>query len=109
MFFLSDKGAVSKISNEFGIEFGIEGEVKAFQGFLFFESGPGETEVEFFGLSSFKFILDQKLEELHISKRGTLSLLKTKLQTLEKTSQMKRFKMGLELVFKVHEITSSLC
>jgi len=108
MFFPFDKGAVSEISNEFGIEFGVKGEVKAFEGFLFFERGPGETEVEFFGLSPFEFILNQKLKELHISQRGALSLLETKIQGLEESSEMKGFKLRLELMLKVHEITSSL-
>jgi hypothetical protein len=108
MFLLFDKGTVPKISNKFGIEFGVKGEVKTFEGFLFFERGPGETEVKFFGLSPFDFILNQKLKELHISQRGALSLLETKVQALEESSEAKGFELVLKLMLKVHEITSSL-
>src|SRR4030067_1604518 len=105
MLLLFDKDAVSKISNEFGIEFGVKGEVKPFEGFLFFERGPGETEVEFFGLSPFDFILNQKLKELHISQRGALSLLETKVQALEESSEAKGFELVLKLMLKVQGIT----
>jgi len=77
MLFLLDEATVAEIPDEFRIEFGIKRKVKTLQGLFFFERGPGESEVEFLGFSSFDFILDQKLEEFDISQRGTLDLLET--------------------------------
>ena len=79
MLFLFDEATVAEISDEFGIELRVEGKVKPLQGLFFFERGPGEAEVEFFGFSSFDLILDQKLEEFDVPQRGALDLLETKL------------------------------
>jgi len=42
MFPFFNKGAVAQVPNQPGVEFGGTGEVKALQGFFFFEGGPGE-------------------------------------------------------------------
>jgi len=42
MFPLFDKGAVSQVANQAGVEFGSRGEVKPFQGLFFFEGGLGK-------------------------------------------------------------------
>jgi hypothetical protein len=107
MLFLFDKATVAEISDEFRIEFGIEREVETLQGLFFFERGSGEPEVEFFGFSSFDFVLDYKLKEFDISQRRALGLLETEFQGLEKSPQVKHFQLLFELMLQFHEITPS--
>jgi len=108
MLFLFDKRTVAKVSDQFGIELGVKGEVKAFEGLFFFEGGAGEPEVEFLRLSSFDFILDQEFQELHVSQGSALSLFEAKVQGLKESSEMEGFELHLELMFKIHGITSSV-
>lgn len=91
MLLLFKEDAVSNISHESGFEFGIKGEFKAFEGFLFFKRGTSETEVEFTSLSPFDFILNQELKKLHISQGGALSLLEPKVQGFGEILRDERF------------------
>jgi hypothetical protein len=91
MLFLFDKGTIAQIPYLLGIEFAVKGEVKPFDRLLLIKGGSLETEVELFGFPPFDLVLDQEIEEFHISQRGLLSLLEPKVQGLKKSSQMKGF------------------
>lgn len=108
VFVLFDKRAAAQIPDHFGVDPGIEGEVKPFKGLLFFETGAGKTHVEFFGLPAFHLILEEQLEELQVSQGVFLSLLEPQVEAFEKAAQAKRSQLFFELVIEVHGITSVL-
>ena len=102
-----DKDTGRKIPDQSAIELGVKGEVKPLQGLFFLKGGPGESEVEFFGLPSLDFILNEELEEFPIFKLGAFRLLEPDLQTLKHAAQTEDLKLVFELVVEVHGDTSS--
>jgi hypothetical protein len=62
-----DENTAGQVSDQAGVEFGVERKVKALDRLFFLEGGTAEPEGELSGFPSFDFILDKKLEELEVS------------------------------------------
>ena len=102
-----DKDTGRKIPDQSAVELGVKGKVKTLQGLFFLKGGPGESDLEFFGLPPLDFVLNEELKEFPISKLGALCLLEPDLQTLEHAAQMEDLELVLEVVVEVHGDTSS--
>lgn len=105
---LFDKSAPAQVPDHLGADPGVEGEIEPFKSLFFFETGPGNAQIELFGLPAFHLVLQEKLEELQISQGVLLGLLKSQIEALEKAAQAQRSQLFLELVVEVHGITSAI-
>ena len=107
VFAFFDKNTGRKIPDQSAVELGVKGKVKVLQGLFFLKGGPGEPEVEFSGLPSFDFVLNEELKEFPIPKLGALGLIEPDLQTLKHPAQMEDLELVFEVVVEVHGDTSS--
>jgi len=97
---------IAKFLDKRALEFGIKGEVKAFQGLLLLERGTRYTLSELFGLPSLYLILDYGLKEGEVVKLFFTGLLKPQIQDFQEYSKLEDLQLTGKVMFYVHECAS---